>query len=58
KCTDCMHQPLFCTDCCQMVHNAQPFHQIQQWTGEFFEESALHMTGLQLQLGHNGAPCP
>ncbi|KAI6001994.1 hypothetical protein EDD15DRAFT_2192690 [Pisolithus albus] len=47
---------------------------IQQWTGNFFEDSALHMvsedaiedtdpqdylqTGLQLHLGHGGAPCP
>ncbi|KAI6009026.1 hypothetical protein EDC04DRAFT_2610752, partial [Pisolithus marmoratus] len=29
-----------------------------QWTGDFFEDSALHMTGLQLHLGHGGAPCP
>ncbi|KAI6043313.1 hypothetical protein EDC04DRAFT_2600203 [Pisolithus marmoratus] len=31
---------------------------IQQWTRDFFMESALYMTGLQLQLGHGGAPCP
>ncbi|KAI6098938.1 hypothetical protein EV401DRAFT_1895031 [Pisolithus croceorrhizus] len=31
---------------------------VQQWTGDFFEDSALHMTGLQLHLGHDGAPCP
>ncbi|KAI6102536.1 hypothetical protein EV401DRAFT_1804675, partial [Pisolithus croceorrhizus] len=58
KCMDCLHQPLLCTDCCQIVHNAHPFHQIKQWTGLFFEKSALHMTSLQLQLGHNGRPCP
>ncbi|KAI6112603.1 hypothetical protein F5141DRAFT_1063007 [Pisolithus sp. B1] len=31
---------------------------VQQWTGDFFKDSALHMTGLQLHLGHDGAPCP
>ncbi|KAI6102125.1 hypothetical protein F5141DRAFT_1065637 [Pisolithus sp. B1] len=31
---------------------------VQQWTGDFFEDSALHMTGLQLHLGHDGALCP
>ena len=57
-----------------MTHEAHPFHRIQQWTGDFFEDCALHMvsedaiedtdphddpqTGLQLQLGHGGAPCP
>ncbi|KAI6032483.1 hypothetical protein EDC04DRAFT_2551334, partial [Pisolithus marmoratus] len=58
RCPDCMHQPLFCTDCCQIMHKANPFHRIQQWTGDFFEDSALHMSGLQLHLGHGGAPCP
>ncbi|KAI5980780.1 hypothetical protein EDC04DRAFT_2617987 [Pisolithus marmoratus] len=43
---------------CKIMHEANPFHRIQQWTGDFFENSALHMSGLQLHLGHGGAPCP
>ncbi|KAI6167458.1 hypothetical protein EDD17DRAFT_1504569 [Pisolithus thermaeus] len=31
---------------------------VQQWTGDFFKDSALHMTGLQLHLSHDGVPCP
>ncbi|KAI6106029.1 hypothetical protein EV401DRAFT_1797429, partial [Pisolithus croceorrhizus] len=58
RCLDCMHQPLLCTDCCHSMHAAHPFHRIQQWTGDFFKDSALHMTGLLLHLGHDGAPCP
>ncbi|KAI6137260.1 hypothetical protein F5141DRAFT_996728 [Pisolithus sp. B1] len=58
RCPDCMHQPLLCTDCCCSMHAAHPFHRIQQWTGDFFKDSALHMTGLLLHLGHDGAPCP
>ncbi|KAI6120107.1 hypothetical protein EDD16DRAFT_1425103, partial [Pisolithus croceorrhizus] len=58
RCPDCMHQPLLCTDCCHLMHAAHPFHRVQQWTGDFFKDSALHMTGLQLHLGHDGAPCP
>ncbi|KIO07385.1 hypothetical protein M404DRAFT_136910 [Pisolithus tinctorius Marx 270] len=58
RCLDCLHQPLFCTECCQKSHESLPFHRIQQWTGDFYEESALHMTGVQLHLGHGGAPCP
>ncbi|KAI6027874.1 hypothetical protein BKA83DRAFT_4123754 [Pisolithus microcarpus] len=58
RCPDCMHQPLLCTNCCHTRHEAHPFHRIQQWTGDFFEDCALHMTGLQLHLGHGGAPCP
>ncbi|KIK12456.1 hypothetical protein PISMIDRAFT_34602, partial [Pisolithus microcarpus 441] len=58
RCPDCMHQLLLCTNCCCTMHEAHPFHRIQQWTGAFFEDSALHMTDLQLHLGHGGAPCP
>ncbi|KAI6111368.1 hypothetical protein F5141DRAFT_1003865, partial [Pisolithus sp. B1] len=58
RCLDCMHQPLLCTDCCCLMHAAHPFHRIQQWTGDFFKDSALHMTSLLLHLGHDGAPCP
>ncbi|KAI6041034.1 hypothetical protein EDC04DRAFT_2566131 [Pisolithus marmoratus] len=58
RCLDCMHQPLLCTNCCCMMHETHPFHRIQQWTGDFFKDSALHMTGLQLHLGHGRVPCP
>ncbi|KAI6104317.1 hypothetical protein F5141DRAFT_988565, partial [Pisolithus sp. B1] len=58
RCPDCMHQPLLCTDCCCSMHATHPFHRVQQWTGDFFKDSALHMTGLQLHLSHDGAPCP
>ncbi|KAI6162387.1 hypothetical protein EDD17DRAFT_1478587, partial [Pisolithus thermaeus] len=58
RCPDCMHQPLLCTDCCCSMHATHPFHRVQQWTRDFFEDSALHMTSLQLHFGHDGAPCP
>ncbi|KIK12597.1 hypothetical protein PISMIDRAFT_120613 [Pisolithus microcarpus 441] len=58
RCVDCMHQPLCCTDCCCAMHRSNPFHRIEQWTGEFFEQSALHLLGLAIHLGHGGAPCP
>ncbi|KAI6145946.1 hypothetical protein BKA82DRAFT_3981112, partial [Pisolithus tinctorius] len=57
RCTDCLHQPMFCRECCRMTHQCLLFHRVQHWNGEFFEESALHMTGAQLQLGHIGAAC-
>ncbi|KIK20418.1 hypothetical protein PISMIDRAFT_105857 [Pisolithus microcarpus 441] len=58
RCVDCMHQPLCCMDCCCAMHRSNPFHQIEQWTGEFFEQSALHLLGLAIHLGHGSAPCP
>ncbi|KAI6019253.1 hypothetical protein BKA83DRAFT_4057225 [Pisolithus microcarpus] len=45
-------------DCCCAIHQVNPFHQIKQWTGEFFEKSALHMLGLAIHLGHGSTPCP
>ncbi|KAI6148756.1 hypothetical protein BKA82DRAFT_3978415, partial [Pisolithus tinctorius] len=57
RCTDCLHQPMFCRECCRMTQQCLLFHRVQHWNGEFFEESALHMTGAQLQLGHIGAAC-
>ncbi|KAI6156941.1 hypothetical protein BKA82DRAFT_4345997 [Pisolithus tinctorius] len=53
-------EPRNCTWCGNdgKSHESLPFHRIQQWTGDFYEESALHMTGVRLHLGHGGAPCP
>ncbi|KAI6144446.1 hypothetical protein BKA82DRAFT_3983221, partial [Pisolithus tinctorius] len=57
RCADCLHQPMYCRDCCRMTHQHLLFHRVQHWNGEFFEESALHMTGTQLHLGHNRSAC-
>ncbi|KAI6141259.1 hypothetical protein BKA82DRAFT_3986329, partial [Pisolithus tinctorius] len=58
RCPDCIHQPLFCKECCRVIHQGLLFHRVQQWAGNFFEESALHMTGAELHLGHSEAICP
>ncbi|KAI6019504.1 hypothetical protein BKA83DRAFT_4057093 [Pisolithus microcarpus] len=52
RCPDCMHQPLLCTNCCHTMHEAHPFHRIQQWTGAFFEDSALHMVSKGKERDH------
>ncbi|KAI6156654.1 hypothetical protein BKA82DRAFT_33022 [Pisolithus tinctorius] len=53
-------EPRNCTWCGNdgKSHESLPFHRIQQWTGDCYKESALHMTGIWLHLGHGGAPCP
>ncbi|KIO09151.1 hypothetical protein M404DRAFT_132260, partial [Pisolithus tinctorius Marx 270] len=58
RCPDCIHQPLFCKECCRVTHQGLLFHRVQQWAGNFFKESALHMTGAELHLGHSRAICP
>lgn len=73
RCTECFGSPLYCTSCCRDHHSRMLFHQIKQWTGEFFETAALHLVGSEhqykiindilqagfvLHLGHEGRPCP
>ncbi|KAF8547467.1 hypothetical protein OG21DRAFT_1527140 [Imleria badia] len=57
RCSDCFGNFLFCTPCARQQHRGNPFHRIQQWTGEFFEDSALHLAGFELHLGHEGRSC-
>jgi CxC2 like cysteine cluster associated with KDZ transposases len=49
---------LLCKDCCIGVHQHNPFHKIQHWTGKFFNRADLGDLGLSINLGHNGALCP
>ena len=34
------------------------FYSLQCWNGIFFEDSSLHVLGQQVNLGHEGLPCP
>ncbi|KAF8548520.1 hypothetical protein OG21DRAFT_1422932 [Imleria badia] len=43
RCSNCFGNLLFCTPCAQKQHQGNPFHRIQQWTREFFQDSALHL---------------
>ena len=31
---------------------------LQCWNGTFFDDSSLHVLGQQVNLGHEGLPCP
>jgi hypothetical protein len=53
-----MGRPVLCKDCCRRTHSKVPFHRVEQWTGEFFKPSWLHEVGVEIYLGHSGAPCP
>ncbi|KIM52191.1 hypothetical protein SCLCIDRAFT_141670, partial [Scleroderma citrinum Foug A] len=48
----------WCWPCVVRSHVHHPFHRIQQWTGQFYDNIALHDLGYVLNLGHNGASCP
>jgi hypothetical protein len=59
RCLDCrLGQRLLCKDCCIGVHQHNPFHKIQHWTGKFFDRADLGDLGLSINLGHHGALCP
>jgi CxC2 like cysteine cluster associated with KDZ transposases len=59
RCLDChLGQRLLCKKCCLRVHQHNPFHKIQYWTGQFFDRADLGELGLIIHLGHDGNPCP
>ncbi|KAJ7467369.1 hypothetical protein B0H11DRAFT_1732757 [Mycena galericulata] len=43
---------LICKACIIKRHQPHPFHAIEYWTGEFFEDRSLKDLGLRIQLGH------
>ncbi|KDQ52387.1 hypothetical protein JAAARDRAFT_114172, partial [Jaapia argillacea MUCL 33604] len=58
SCVSCLGWPVFCIACCKDVYMMNPFHQVEQWTGEFFTPPWLWQVGVSLHLGHRGDPCP
>ena len=58
RCTDCLGHPIYCKTCCRSSHALNPFHRVQRWAGEYFEDSWLINTGLIIHFGHGGKPCP
>lgn len=58
RCKDCFGRPQLCTECCRSSHTRSPFHRIESWSGEFFEDAWLFDVGLEMHLGHGGEACP
>ncbi|KAJ7058606.1 hypothetical protein C8F01DRAFT_1255753 [Mycena amicta] len=66
RCEPC-GQFLQCKACLKERHKLQPLHPIKEWTGEFWDDAALHRMHIgnqssrslqcEYQLGHHGAPC-
>ncbi|KAJ7106113.1 hypothetical protein C8R43DRAFT_906269 [Mycena crocata] len=47
-----------CRKCCIERHSTMPLHCIEEWGGQFWDETTLEKLGLVYQLGHGGLPCP
>ena len=55
---DCLGHPIYCRTCCRSSHALNPFHRVQHWAGEYFEDLQLINTGLIIHFRHGGKPCP
>ncbi|EMD30795.1 hypothetical protein CERSUDRAFT_60827, partial [Gelatoporia subvermispora B] len=58
RCTDCFLPKPQCQACIVTSHRLLPLHQIEGWTGNFWDKTSLHELGLQFYLGHSGDKCP
>ncbi|KAL1671328.1 hypothetical protein EV122DRAFT_226759 [Schizophyllum commune] len=46
-----------CLNCALARHRSMPLHDIQEWTGSYWQRITLKSMGLIYQLGHGGLPC-
>jgi hypothetical protein len=58
QCRHCLGSPQLCYGCITLSHRCAPFHQIEKWTGHFFQPISLMTLGFTIFLGHNGQSCP
>ncbi|KAJ7137354.1 hypothetical protein C8R43DRAFT_893689 [Mycena crocata] len=53
RCKTCLAGgEMLCKACVVQIHQANPLHAIEVWTGVFFEKKTLKQLGLRIQLGH------
>ena len=58
RCLSCLSYHTWCGPCAVKCHVHHPFHRVQQWTGQFYNDISLCDLGYILNLGHNGESCP
>ena len=57
RCQDCFGTNLWCDSCCVSTHANVPFHRVQVWNGQFFEQLDLLLHHLTLDLLHYPDNC-
>lgn len=57
RCKDCHGGGMRCHGCLKKSHQYLPFHRVEQWNGECFQDIPLHTLGVKLCLGHDGDEC-
>lgn len=58
RCKACFGTPILCPEHLRETHEKLPFHRVEKWTGQFFEDAWLSDVGFVLHLGHEGEACP
>lgn len=58
RCLDCAGRQRHCTGCFRNLHLRNPFHRVENWTGDFFQPAWLFQAGVDVFLGHGGNKCP
>src|SRR5882762_7163917 len=58
RCRDCIGNGCHCIQCFREVHWLQPFHRVEHWNGDHFDQAWLCQVGVEIHLGHGGKPCP
>jgi KDZ transposase family protein len=52
RCKDCLLSTPMCRLCMRQTHKENPFHRIQQWTGQYFRPAELWEVGSYLLVRH------
>ncbi|KAJ7468442.1 hypothetical protein B0H11DRAFT_2159494 [Mycena galericulata] len=58
RCRDCFGDLLYCDACIVKMHEFNPLHVIDRWTGKYYVPVTLKDLGLRVQLGHTGCLKP
>jgi len=57
RCKDCFTNHLICGVCCLSSHRTAPFHRIQLFNGQYFENSDLDDLGLVIDVRNHSHEC-
>ncbi|KAH9911153.1 uncharacterized protein BXZ73DRAFT_93484 [Epithele typhae] len=59
RCADsCSSRRMYCKSCALARHADLPLHILEMWDGITFVKVDLRTLGAEVQLGHDGDPCP
>ncbi|KAL0565660.1 hypothetical protein V5O48_016361 [Marasmius crinis-equi] len=58
RCKDCFMGDMVCKKCCARRHWDNPFHRVEKWNGQMFEQKALADIGVTIMLNHFSGYCP